>query len=74
MKSNAWDESVHGPVVESVAVEPGMQRIVTPVTRRGFMKSGAMALVGTAAIPAFLTRSVMAEATEAAGEEARSWW
>jgi uncharacterized protein (DUF1501 family) len=65
MSNNAWDESVHGPVVESVAVEPGMQRVVTPVTRRAFMRGGAMALVGTAAIPAFLTRSVMAQATEA---------
>ena len=31
------------------------------VTRRGFMKGGALALFGTAAIPAFLTRSVFAE-------------
>ena len=30
---NAWDESVHGPVVE-VAGEPGMQRVTTPVTRQ----------------------------------------
>ncbi len=36
------------------------------VTRRGFMKGGALALVGTSAIPSFLTRSVMAEATTAA--------
>ena len=36
------------------------------VSRRCFMKGGALALVGTAAIPAFLTRSVMAEATDAA--------
>ena len=34
-------------------------------TRRGFMKNGALALVGTAAIPSFLTRSVMAQATTA---------
>lgn len=39
-----------------------MQRI----TRRGFMKDGALALVGTSVIPAFLTRSVMAEMTTAA--------
>ena len=65
MSNNAWDESVHGPVVESAAVEPGMQRIVTPLTRRAFMRGGAMAVVGTAAIPTFLTRSVMAQATEA---------
>jgi uncharacterized protein (DUF1501 family) len=62
---NAWDESVHGPAAQTAAVEPGMQRVVTPLTRRAFMKGGAMAVVGTAAIPAFLTRSVMAQATSA---------
>ena len=36
------------------------------VSRRGFMKNGALALVGTSVIPAFLTRSVMAEMTTAA--------
>ena len=36
------------------------------VTRRGFMKGGALALFGTSAIPAFLSRSVMAEMTTAA--------
>jgi uncharacterized protein (DUF1501 family) len=36
------------------------------VTRRGFMKGGALALFGTATIPAFLTRSVMAELSTAA--------
>jgi len=36
------------------------------VSRRGFMKGGALALVGTSTIPAFLTRSVLAEATTAA--------
>ena len=35
-------------------------------TRRGFMKGGALALVGTSAIPSFLERSVLAEATTAA--------
>jgi len=39
------------------------------VTRRGFMKGGALALVGTAAIPSFLTRSVMAEMTTAAADK-----
>jgi uncharacterized protein (DUF1501 family) len=64
-KNDAWDESVHGPAVETAAVEPGMQRVVTPVTRRAFMRGGAMAVVGTAAIPAFLTRSVLAQAASA---------
>lgn len=39
------------------------------VTRRGFMKNGALALVGTSVIPAFLTRSVLAEATTAAANK-----
>ncbi|MCU1324036.1 MAG: hypothetical protein JWM43_3685 [Acidobacteriaceae bacterium] len=38
-------------------------------TRRGFMKGGALALVGTSVIPAFLTRSVMAEMTTAAANK-----
>jgi uncharacterized protein (DUF1501 family) len=36
-----------------------------PLTRRAFMKNGAMAVVGASAIPSFLTRSVLAEATTA---------
>ena len=36
------------------------------VTRRGFMKGGALALIGTSTIPAFLSRSVLAEITTAA--------
>ena len=36
-------------------------------TRRGFLRNGALALVGTSAIPAFLTRSVYAQMGEAAG-------
>jgi len=36
------------------------------VSRRGFMKGGALALFGTSVIPAFLRRSVMAEMTTAA--------
>ena len=35
-------------------------------SRRGFMKGGALALVGTSVIPSFLMKSVMAEATTAA--------
>ncbi len=34
-------------------------------TRRAFLKNGALALVGTASIPSFLTRAVMAQATAA---------
>ena len=35
------------------------------VSRRGFMKDGALALIGTSVIPSFLVRSVMAESTTA---------
>jgi uncharacterized protein (DUF1501 family) len=34
-----------------------------PITRRVFMKGGAMAVVGTSAVPAFLTRTVLAQNT-----------
>jgi uncharacterized protein (DUF1501 family) len=36
------------------------------VTRRGFMRGGALALVGTSVVPAFLTRAVYAEVDRAA--------
>ena len=39
------------------------------VSRRGFMKGGALALVGTSVIPSFLTRSVMAEVTTVAANK-----
>src|SRR5580698_1635934 len=39
------------------------------VTRRGFMKGGALALVGTSIIPSFLTRSIYAEMTTAAANK-----
>src|SRR5271166_1818179 len=35
------------------------------VTRRAFLKGGAMAVVGASAVPSFLTRSVLAQATSA---------
>ncbi len=34
-----------------------------PITRRAFLKGGAMAMVGTAAIPSFLTRAVYGSTT-----------
>ena len=36
-----------------------------PITRRAFMKDGALAVIGTATVPTFLTRSVLAQATTA---------
>jgi uncharacterized protein (DUF1501 family) len=41
------------------------------ITRRAFMKSGAMAVVGTSVVPAFLTRSVLAQATTAQAQGKR---
>src|SRR5260370_32559625 len=38
-------------------------------SRRGFMKGGALALIGTSTIPAFLSRSVLAEVTTAAANK-----
>ncbi|HEX3436445.1 MAG TPA: DUF1501 domain-containing protein [Pseudacidobacterium sp.] len=35
------------------------------ITRRVFMKNGAMAVVGASAVPSFLTRTVLAQATSA---------
>ena len=55
LDTSDWGCDLHGRDLRSRAV-----------SRRGFMKSGALALIGTAAIPAFLTRSVLAEATTAA--------
>jgi uncharacterized protein (DUF1501 family) len=39
------------------------------VTRRGFLRGGALALVGTSVIPSFLTRSIYAEMTTAAANK-----
>src|SRR5438552_14404231 len=39
------------------------------VSRRGFMKGGALALIGTSTIPTFLSRSVLAEVTTAAANK-----
>src|ERR1700678_4704006 len=44
----------------------GRDEVRRGVTRRGFMKGGALALIGTSTIPAFLSRSVLAEVTTAA--------
>ena len=47
----------------------GRDAVRRGVTRRGFIKGGALALIGTSAIPAFLTRSVMAEVRSAAANQ-----
>ncbi len=45
---------------------PRPSRTQLSTSRRCFLKNGALALIGTSAIPAFLQRSVLAEATTAA--------
>ena len=41
------------------------------ITRRGFVKNGALALVGTSTVPAFLQRAGLAQATSAAARQKR---
>jgi uncharacterized protein (DUF1501 family) len=40
-----------------------------PITRRAFMRGGAMAVVGTSVIPAFLTRAALAQTTVPRGKK-----
>src|ERR1700730_16639625 len=47
----------------------GAKESTMGITRRGFIKGGALAVVGTSTIPSFLTRSVMAEMTIAAANK-----
>src|SRR5258705_6107443 len=47
----------------------GRDAALRGVSRRGFMKGGALALIGTSTIPAFLSRSVLAEVTTAAANK-----
>src|SRR5271167_1146287 len=49
----------------------GRDEVQRTVSRRGFMKGGALALIGTSTIPAFLSRSVLAEVTTAAANKKR---
>jgi hypothetical protein len=39
------------------------------ITRRVFLKNGALAIVGTSVIPSFLTRAVYAAETAAPGKK-----
>ncbi len=50
---------------------PQHQSPARPLTRRAFIKDGALAVVGTASIPTFLTRSVLAQATTAQAQGKR---
>ncbi len=43
-----------------------------PITRRVFLRNSALTVVGTAAVPAFLTRA--AYAAESVGGRTSDWW
>ncbi len=47
----------------------GRDRARRGISRRGFMRNGALALVGTSVIPAFLMKSVMGEVARAANSK-----
>jgi len=63
MTSRRWNTADHSDWGCDICGRDAAKR---GVTRRGFMKNGALALIGTSTIPAFLSRSVLAEMTTAA--------
>ena len=63
MTSRGWNTADHSDWGCDICGRDAAKR---DVTRRGFMKGGALALIGTSTIPAFLSRSVLAEVTTAA--------
>src|SRR6201996_847250 len=66
MASRGWDTADHSDWGCDICGRDAAKR---GVTRRGFMKNGALALIGTSTIPAFLSRSVLAEVTTAAANK-----
>src|SRR3954469_18726201 len=66
MASKAWTTADHSDWGCDLHGRDAAKR---DVTRRGFMKNGALALIGTSTIPAFLSRSVLAEMTTAAANK-----
>jgi len=66
MASRGWNTADHSDWGCDICGRDAEKR---GVTRRGFMKDGALALIGTSTIPAFLTRSVLAEMTTAAANK-----
>ena len=68
MASRGWGSAEHEDWGCDLCGRDALKRSLSghAVTRRGFMKNGALALIGTSAIPSFLSRSVLAEATTAA--------
>jgi len=63
MASRGWNTADHSDWGCDICGRDAAKR---GVTRRGFMKNGALALIGTSTIPAFLSRSVLGEMTSAA--------
>jgi uncharacterized protein (DUF1501 family) len=66
MTSRGWNTADHSDWGCDICGRDAAKR---DVTRRGFMKNGALALIGTSTIPAFLSRSVLAEVTTAAANQ-----
>ena len=66
MASRGWNTADHSDWGCDICGRDAAKR---SITRRGFMKNGALALIGTSAIPAFLSRSVLAEMTTAAANK-----
>ena len=66
MTSRGWNTADHSDWGCDICGRDAEKR---GVTRRGFMKNGALALIGTSTIPAFLSRSVLAEMTTAAANK-----
>src|ERR1039458_10006931 len=66
MPSRGWNTADHSDWGCDICGRDAAKR---DVTRRGFMKGGALALIGTSTIPAFLSRSVLAEVTTAAANQ-----
>ena len=66
MTSRGWNTADHSDWGCDICGRDAAKR---GVTRRGFMKGGALALIGTSSIPAFLSRSVLAEVTTAAANK-----
>jgi uncharacterized protein (DUF1501 family) len=63
MTTRQWNTADHSDWGCDICGRDAAKRVIT---RRGFMKGGALALIGTSTIPAFLSRSVLAEMTTAA--------
>ena len=66
MAGRAWKTADHSDWGCDIC---GRDTAKRDVTRRGFLKNGALALIGTSTIPAFLSRSVLAEMTTAAANK-----